>query len=104
MSNSQIENILRRAPQPKPPGTLEQRLKAQALNTPRCAPDQPKVARNSVSFLRRWWAALAPVAVSLACAAGLTMQYLEINKLKAAAKEVAEQRPSSAVSREVSAP
>jgi hypothetical protein len=91
MSNNQIENILRRAPQPRPPGTLAQRLKAQALNAPRAVALTPNIARGTGSFLSRWWAALAPAAVSLACAAGLIVQHLEITKLKNADVQAPEQ-------------
>lgn len=82
MSTSQIENILRHAPQPKPPGNLQQRLKAQALNTPRVAAPYTGAAKDSSSWLARWWPALAPTVVSLACATGLTIQRLEINRMK----------------------
>lgn len=80
---NEIENILRRAPQPKASGTLQQRLRAQALNSPLPAA-QPEPARRSAgSWLARWWPTLAPAAVSLACAAGLTYQQRQIDKLKA---------------------
>src|SRR5689334_3798017 len=87
MSTSQIENILRHAPQPRPPGNLQQRLKAQALNSPRVAAPYTGVATDSGSWLARWWPALAPTVVSLACATGLTMQRLEINRMKTGGTE-----------------
>ena len=88
---NEIENILRRAPQPKAPRTLQQRLKAQALNRPRLAM-QSSVARHEPgSWLGRWWPALAPAVVSLACAAGLTVQQLQIQDLKDGIKATTEQ-------------
>jgi len=85
MSTTEIENLLRRAPQPKPPGNLQQRLKAQALSGPRRVSQQrPSVASSPPgSWFARWWPALAPTVVSVACAAGLTVQRLEINRLRA---------------------
>jgi hypothetical protein len=81
MKTTEIENLLRRAPQPKPPADLEQRLKAQIQRGPRFAPQSATVRPGA--WLARWWPALAPTAVSLACAAGLTVQELEISGLKA---------------------
>ena len=43
---------------------------------------QTVVAREPGSWLARWWPALAPSVVSLACATGLTIQRLEINRMK----------------------
>jgi hypothetical protein len=90
MNTRQIENILRRAPQPRPPGNLQQRLKAEALNSPRIVPERLPVTRSSGSWLARWWPVLAPGLVSLACAAGFTVQQLEINRLKAAPNPITE--------------
>src|SRR5215831_11482762 len=82
MSITDIENVLRRAPQPKPPGNLEHQLKAQALNARMPVPQQNLPPRTPGSWFSRWWPALAPTAVSLACAAGLTIQNKEIRALK----------------------
>ena len=91
MRTTDIENILRRAPQPKPPGNLQQRLKAQALSAPRLAiqPTSPKVKPGS--RMTRWWSALAPAAVSLACAAGLTVQQLQIRNLQSGIRDATDQ-------------
>src|SRR5689334_16901701 len=82
MSTTEIENILRRAPRPRPPGILKQQLKAQALRAPRTKPQTPYKAPPQSSWLGRWWPALAPAAVTLACAAIFTMQQSEIRNLK----------------------
>jgi hypothetical protein len=83
MSTTEIENILRRAPQPKAPGNLQLRLKAQALSVPRvsAAPPAPRHSAPG-SWLARWWPALAPTAVSLACAATLSFQQKEFHQLR----------------------
>ena len=81
MKTTEIENILRSAPQPKPPADLEQRLKAQIQSGPRFAAQSGSVRPGA--WLARWWPALAPTAVSLACAAGLSVQKLEISGLRA---------------------
>ncbi|HTL16684.1 MAG TPA: hypothetical protein VL793_05570 [Patescibacteria group bacterium] len=82
MSTNEIENILRRAPQPKPPGNLQQQLKAHALSVPRVPCPEMIVPRDSGSWLSRWWAALAPTVVTLACAATLTAQRKELQQLQ----------------------
>jgi len=83
MKTSEIENILRQAPQPKPPGNLQQRLKAQALNA-RSEAAPMFIERKPVGgWLRRWWPALAPTAISLACAATLTSQQNQLHRLRA---------------------
>ena len=88
MNTSEIENILRHAPQPKPPGILKQQLKAQALRVPRVACLTPSNTTHPRStWLARWWPALAPVAASLACAAVLSLQHSEIRTLTAAAEQ-----------------
>ena len=86
MRTTDIENILRRAPQPRPPANLQHRLKAQALNVRISISQQNLATRSPGSWLSRWWPALAPAAVSLACAAGLTIQNREIRGLKASAE------------------
>jgi hypothetical protein len=99
MSTRQIENILRSAPQPKPPGNLAQKLKAHALHVPQFASPPIEASPTPGSWLARWWPALAPTLVSLACAAGLTVQQLQIDRLKAhtiqAASSSATQEPGS---------
>lgn len=82
MNTPEIESILRQAPRPKPPGLLKQQLKAQALRAPRIINQAPAATRAPGSWLARWWPALAPTAVSLACAAVLTVQHNELQKLK----------------------
>jgi hypothetical protein len=109
MSTTQIENILRRAPQPAPPGILRQQLQAQALRAPRPAAPSAPALRAPGSWFARWWPALAPAAVSLACAAVFTVQQAEIQKLKRStvipdpsqSLQQGSSAPSSARSREV---
>jgi len=96
MSSTEIENILHRAPQPRPPGILKQQLKAQALRAPRTKPLTPHKAQQQSSWLGRWWPALAPAAVTLACAAIFTMQQSEIRNLKTSLESAARKRVQTA--------
>ncbi len=96
MNTAEIEKILGRAPRPKPPGILKQQLRAQALRAPRINSQVPRNARPAGSWLGRWWPALAPTAVSLACAAVLSVQHGEIQKLKHALSTSNQQRTGSA--------
>jgi hypothetical protein len=88
-----IINVLRRAPVPKPPAGLKQQLISQLPSAP--ARSQVDSSHGSltgglpaipspISWFRRWWPVLAPAAGSLACAAVLAMQHLEIRDLQAA--------------------
>lgn len=96
MKTTEIENILRHAPQPKPPGNLQQRLKAQALNArPEGAPMLIE-RKPTGGWLRRWWPALAPTAISLACAATLTSQQNQLHRLQADLEQRTVVTPSSA--------
>ena len=82
MSTTELENILRTAPQPRPPANLQQRLKAQALNAPRLSSPEPLAPHQQSSWLARWWPILAPSLVSLACAATVAVQQKEIRHLR----------------------
>lgn len=83
MNTTEIENLLRQAPKPKPPMGLKQRVAAQASALlARQAVQTAPARRASGNWLMRWWPALGPAAVSLACAALFTAQQLEINKLE----------------------
>jgi hypothetical protein len=82
MKTNEIENMLRQAPQPRPPANLQQRLKAEALNARREAPVLVEGSTEGGWFLR-WWPALAPTAISLACAATLTSQQSQLHRLQA---------------------
>src|SRR5579859_249063 len=81
MNTSAIENILRKAPQPAAPPGLKARLYAQARgnNVSRLATES-----SSNGWFRRWWPALAPAAISLACATLFTLQQSEVRDLKSA--------------------
>ena len=101
---TEIENLLRAAPKPKPPAGLKARLIAELQLPPVGQASRlpsGRLARETTTsgetpgkaggtpaplprggWLRRWWPALAPATVSLACAVVFTMQQLEINDLK----------------------
>ena len=85
----EIENVLRAAPRPMPPAGLKERLIAQ-VRLPAVQPaSQPSASPLApTGWLRRWWPVLAPAAVSLACAVGLTLQQMEIRDLKQAIQDL----------------
>ena len=93
MSNmeQEIENVLRAAPKPAPPAGLREQLVAQ-VHLPSLGPATQNLAGSlaPANWLRRWWPVMAPAAVSLACAVGLTMQQMEIHGLKRAIQNLSD--------------
>jgi hypothetical protein len=85
----EIENVLRAAPRPTPPASLKERLIAQ-VRLPAITPASQTSARTPApaGWLHRWWPVLAPGAVSLACAVGLTLQQVEIRDLSRAIQDL----------------
>jgi hypothetical protein len=85
-SDHEIEKLLRSAPQPAAPPALEQKLiedMQTMIARSHCATNEhAKGLIKNKTWFRRWWPALGPAAVSLACAAVLTSQQLEIRSLK----------------------
>jgi hypothetical protein len=94
MNTSQIEEILRQAPRPRPPAGLREQLTAQSsLADLRVNSVAPRPSNSAKSWLARWWPVLVPAAASLACAAVMTVQHLEIQALESKLQAL----PSSAV-------
>lgn len=95
LNESELEKRLRNPPQPKPAAALKQRLTAE-IKLPAKTAGSAVVITNGgfAGWLRRWWPALAPASVSLACVAVLVAQVIEARELRASnlalAKEVAE--------------
>ena len=91
--NTDIEKLLRAAPEATPPAGLKERLIEQI-------PGKDTVSRPSIleptsgGWLRRWWPALAPAAVSVACAVALTAQQGKIRELKANIQTLSQAAPS----------
>jgi hypothetical protein len=82
-SEQEIESLLRSTPKPNPPSGLKDRLIAQVPLTKARPPSMsPAISHTSGGWLRRWWPALAPATVSLACAVVLTAQQMEIRTLQ----------------------
>lgn len=95
LNEQEIENLLRRAPKPKTPATLRSRLVAQIRLAGATHDSQPTAgAAGFGGWLRRWWPALAPASVSLACAAMMVSQEVEIRGLQRNTRYRAEQRAS----------
>ncbi len=103
MNSTEIETLLRNAPSPKPPPGLKQRLAAQApAILARHANQTPRITQPGAGWFARWWPALAPAALSLACAALFTNQQMEIRNLQAQAANRAQKNPAATA--EVAAP
>src|SRR6266581_7446998 len=95
MNNPEIETILRNAPRPGAPSHLKEKLLAEASNSLRQSPNRFVSSHSAAGWFRRWWPALAPATVSLACAVVLTAQRMEINDLKRSLETLS---PAAAVS------
>jgi hypothetical protein len=82
-SETAIEKILRNPSEFTPPTGLKERLveEVQMPGSP-LAPHPSITTRASGGWLRRWWPALAPAAVSVACAVVLTVRQGKIRELK----------------------
>jgi len=82
--NTDIEKLLRKAPGFTPPAGLRERLIEQLPAERRETASRPSPLKPaSGGWLRRWWPALAPAAVSVACGVVLTAQQGKIRELKA---------------------
>lgn len=107
MNTSEIEQMLRGAPTPKPPAGLRARLIDQAqLLAARLAPASPIVhprlavtrTGSLAAWLRHWWPSLAPAAISVACAVVITVQHNEISALEETLKTLSKPVPGAASS------
>jgi hypothetical protein len=78
----ELETILRRAPKMKAPARLKARIIADNHPAVTQRSARPEHRPAPVSWLRRWWPALAPTMGALACAAVLAAQQREIKDLK----------------------
>jgi hypothetical protein len=90
-----IEDLLRAAPTPRPPRNLADTLRAGIA----LAPGSAGIARPEASFWKRWWPVLFPGAATVALAAVVAVQQLELRDLRTASvTPVAEgaQAPSAA--------
>jgi hypothetical protein len=74
------QSILRRAPRPKAPEGLKERLIMEARSRSQKSPEQ-RFVMPSRGF-RRWWPALIPAGLSLICVVVLAVQQQEIRELQ----------------------
>jgi len=82
-SEQEIENLLRRAPRPAPPPGLKQQLADQMkLASVTTASPINFADQMPLTWWRRWWPALAPAAVSVACAVVIAVQQTEGRRLR----------------------
>ncbi len=75
-----IEDLLRAAPSPLPPRNLGDTLRAGIVLTP----GPTGTVQPEASFWKRWWPVLFPGAATLALAAVVAVQELELRDLRAA--------------------
>jgi FtsZ-binding cell division protein ZapB len=93
MKEHEVESTLRKAPQPKSPDDLRSQLVSQIKLPPRSdAPATSYQRRSWIAWLRYWWPALAPAAVSLACAAVMVSQQMEARELKQNNQQLQQER------------
>ncbi|HWW01564.1 MAG TPA: hypothetical protein VNZ64_17835 [Candidatus Acidoferrum sp.] len=88
----EIENALRRAARPRPPENLKERLIADT----QILPGQGAFRREpngAGGWFRRWWPALAPAGISVACALAYTAQQAEIRDLEQSIGTLAQSSP-----------
>src|SRR5688572_21752031 len=87
LNENEIEKLLQSAPQPQAPGSLRKQLLSQVSlpESSRNAQAASPMAGNS--WLRRWWPALAPATLSLACGVVMAVQSVEITGLKNSLRE-----------------
>jgi hypothetical protein len=81
MNTSEIENLLRTPPAPKPPHELRERLLA-GVDLPERNAVRVLSRPASGSWLRRWWPTLLPAAVALGAASVLTLEGVKIRSIQ----------------------
>jgi hypothetical protein len=83
LNEQQIENTLRNAPRPAPAAGLKKQLIAQIrMPGDTTAPARVAATLGFSGWLRRWWPALAPAGLSLACGVVMAVQRAEMRDLK----------------------
>jgi len=83
MSEDKMEQMLRSAPKPEPSATLKQKLLDEIeLPSPSRNPSPLGGPAGFAGWIRRWWPALLPASVSLACAGIVAMQQVQIQDVK----------------------
>lgn len=97
LTDQEIEKLLLGAPKPKAPAGLKAQLARQVRLTGPRKDSRPAAASGWMDWLRRWWPALAPASVSLACAAYMVSQEQEIRGLQHSTRRLAEQGASPSV-------
>jgi len=95
----QIEQLLRGAPRPTPPSDLEAKLLAQIQLPPpaRHNSSSQNALAPRIHWLRRWWPALAPAALSAACTVVVSVQVTEIQSLKKSIEALSQTAGTSAI-------
>lgn len=83
MSEDKMEQLLRSAPKPQPSAALKQKLVDEIeLPSNNRNPSPLGAPGGFVGWVRRWWPALLPASVSLACAGIVALQQVQIQDVK----------------------
>lgn len=83
MNEDKMEQMLRSAPKPEPSATLKQKL-IDEIELPSASrnPSPLGAPEGFAGWVRRWWPALVPASVSLACAGIVALQQVQIQDVK----------------------
>ncbi|MBX3733827.1 MAG: hypothetical protein KF791_14695 [Verrucomicrobiae bacterium] len=96
MNTSELESLLRRAPQPAvPPGLRDRLVRQNPWHPGSGVPQRPEAAGD---WLRRWWPTLLAGGGVLACAGVLIQQHGELQRLTSPMESLASPALPSAVS------
>jgi hypothetical protein len=83
MSEDKMEQLLRSAPKPEPSPTLKQKLVAEIeLPSTSGNPSPLGAPGGFAGWIRRWWPAVVPASVSLACAGIVALQQVQIQDVR----------------------
>ena len=97
-SDQEIEQLLRSAPNPVPPPDLQRQLFAQLrLPAGPKATSTPAKIPMAQGWLRHWWPALAPAAISIACLVVLALQQMQIHDLRETIRTLSHENATQAI-------
>lgn len=95
LPETEIENLLRAAPRPRPPaGLKEQLLQRLPCSAAPVAAPSPAQSDRARSWLAQWWPALAAACLALACLAVLAVQRSQLNEMCRQVETLKRERPT----------
>lgn len=93
LPETEIESLLRAAPQPRPPAGLKEHL-LQQLPRSGASPATQVLPGRVGGWLAQWWPALAAACLALACLAVLAVQRSQLNELRRQVETLKRERPT----------